>query len=158
MKEIERMANLFEDLYNGKPWLGETFVDTLGSITVEEAAKRIFPNFNSIWKLVNHVTEWRLNILKRIQGEVIETPEHNYFLPINDCTDEAWKQDLKRLAASQRRWLDFLKTFREEDLEKIYPTNQQTYYEHIHGILQHDAYHLGQIRLLIKQERMMDTR
>lgn len=24
------------------------------------------------------------------------------------------------------------------------------YYEHIHGILQHDAYHLGQITLLIK--------
>ncbi len=34
--------------------------------------------------------------------------------------------------------------------EKIYPPEGQTYYEHIHGNIQHDAYHLGQIVMLAK--------
>ncbi|WP_235811010.1 DUF1572 domain-containing protein [Aequorivita aquimaris] len=36
------------------------------------------------------------------------------------------------------------------DFEKEYPTNKHSYYKHIHGIIQHDAYHLGQIVLLAK--------
>ena len=42
------------------------------------------------------------------------------------------------------------KTFDESDFDKIYPSNKMSYYEHIHGIIQHDAYHLGQIVLLTK--------
>ena len=38
----------------------------------------------------------------------------------------------------------------EKDFEKIYPGNQLNYYEHIHGIIHHDIYHLGQIVLLAK--------
>ena len=35
-------------------------------------------------------------------------------------------------------------------MEKVYPNNGMSYYEHIQGIIQHDAYHLGQIVLLAK--------
>jgi hypothetical protein len=32
----------------------------------------------------------------------------------------------------------------------LYKSNGMTYYEYIHGVIQHDAYHLGQIVLLAK--------
>ncbi len=158
MKETERIAELFKNLFDGKPWLGETLMDTLQPLTAEEACKKLFPNFNSIWKIVNHIIEWRLNVLQRVQGAVIATPDHNYFLPIEDSSEVAWLQTLRKLAASQQEWLSFLQIMPEQNLANIYPNNQQTFYEHIHGLLQHDAYHLGQIRLLVKMEKMMDTK
>ena len=47
--------------------------------------------------------------------------------------------------------MDFLEQLKTDQLEQEYPVNQMTYYEHIQGIIQHDAYHLGQIVLLAKQ-------
>jgi len=43
-----------------------------------------------------------------------------------------------------------LKKITNSDFEKIYPSNGNTNYEHTHGIIQHDAYHLGQIVLFGK--------
>lgn len=150
MKETERIVKLFKDLYNGSPWLGVNIIETLENISAEQASKRISPGRNTIWEIVNHVIHWRLNVLRRVQGENIISPEHNYILPIKDMSETAWKETLNQLKDSQQKWLDFLKNFEEQDFSKIYSNNHMTYYEHIHGILQHDAYHLGQVVLLAK--------
>ncbi len=93
---------------------------------------------------------WRLNVLQRLQGKITSSPDHNYFMPVSYTSETAWKNTLKELEISQKKWVDFLKKFDKDDFEKIYPNNKTTYYEHIQGILQHDAYHLGQIVLLAK--------
>lgn len=150
MKESERIKKLFEDLYNGNPWIDVTIMGTLKNISAKHAAKKIFPDRNSIWQIVNHLTSWRENVLLRVQGNEIISPNNNYFMEITDSSETAWEEALERLANSQKQWTDFLKNFNESQFDKIYPSNKMTYYEHIHGILQHDAYHLGQIVLLSK--------
>lgn len=62
----------------------------------------------------------------------------------------AWGKTIERLKESQDKWLTFLKEMNTNTFSDVYPTNNITYYEHIHGIIQHDAYHLGQIILLVK--------
>jgi hypothetical protein len=89
-------------------------------------------------------------VLVRVQGNVITTPNNNYFSEIEEISETAWQQSLERLQNSQQQWITFLKHFDESDFDKIYPSNKMSYYEHIHGIIQHDAYHLGQIVLLTK--------
>ncbi len=150
MKETKRIEKLFEDLYDGEPWIGVSIFDTLKGISAEQAAKKITPHWNSIWEIVNHIIYWRLNVLKRVHGEVIVSPENNYFEKISDTSEAEWKNTLKRLEDSQQQWIAFLKKFRERDFENIYKNNGLSYYEHVHGIIQHDAYHLGQIVLLAK--------
>ena len=150
MKETKRIAGLFEKLYDGSPWIDVNLSDALAKITAKKAATHIFDNCNSIWEIVNHLINWRQNVLKRIQGKVIKTPDNNYFENIADSSDFAWKRTLEKLDNSQRQWLIFLDSFKADDFSKVYPNNQMTYYEHIHGIIQHDAYHLGQIILLTK--------
>jgi uncharacterized damage-inducible protein DinB len=88
--------------------------------------------------------------LQRVHGNVIVTPENNYFEAVADTSPEAWKNTLKKLEESQTAWLNFLNNFNESNFENIYPNNKMTYYEHIHGIIQHDCYHLGQIVILAK--------
>lgn len=150
MNESHRIQTLFTDLYHGQPWLDVTLQDTLSGITPEQANKRPLKSGNTIWEIVNHLIAWRENVLKRVQGEVLETPANNYIQKIEDASEEAWQHTLDALESAQKEWLYFLSTFPEADFEKEYPTNKHSYYKHIHGIIQHDAYHLGQIVLLAK--------
>jgi uncharacterized damage-inducible protein DinB len=149
MKENELIIKLFEDLFEGSPWIDVNIMGTLETITAEKAFKKGFTQ-NSIWEIVNHLINWRLNVLQRVQGKVIESPANNYFEPVTDHSQAAWEKTLENLKGSQIQWLDFLKTIRPDTFSKVYPANNMTYYEHIHGIIQHDAYHLGQITLLAK--------
>lgn len=150
MKETKRISSLFEKLYAGSPWIDVTIKETLAGISAKEAASHPLDKCNSVWEIVNHLISWRLNVLRRVQGEVITTPSHNYIEEIVDTSEAAWQITLQQLEDSQEKWLTFLENFQEDDFEKVYPNNQMNYYEHIHGIIQHDAYHLGQIVFLVK--------
>jgi uncharacterized damage-inducible protein DinB len=150
MKETQRIINQFEYLYNGEPWIAVNILDTLENISAQQAANKIAADHNSIWEITNHMISWRLNVLQRVKGKTMVSPGNNYFEPVTDQSEAAWKNTLEQMKISQQEWIDFLKTFSEDDFEKIYPKNAMTYYENIHGIIQHDAYHLGQITLLSK--------
>lgn len=150
MNEIQRIIQLFEDLFDGTPWLDITINKTLEGLTASQASRRVIPGSNSIAEIVNHMIAWRQNVLKRLQGEVIVTPKHNYFFLMEDVTENDWATALEKLNATQMEWTQFLKDLKEEDLLKVYPTNRMTYFQHIHGMIQHDAYHLGQIVFLAK--------
>lgn len=152
LMEKDRIIKMFTDLYNGKPWLDVTILGKLKGISAGKASAKVLPGWNSVWQIVNHLTNWRLEVLARMQGQTTVSPENNYFAPIGDKSEAAWKAALIRLDQSQSQWIEFLKSFNEEEFAKIYPDNNFTYYEHIHGILQHDAYHLGQIALLVKED------
>lgn len=150
MSESTRISNLYQSIYNGNPWLEVTLANTLKDVTAEQAYRKTNPNLNTIWEIVNHLIQWRRNILQRMQGETIITPDHNYFVPVLDPSDVAWEQSLQTLAKTQESWNTFFESFNDEDLAKIYVNNGHSYYEHIHGIIQHDVYHLGQIVILKK--------
>ncbi len=150
MKETKRITKLFEDLYNGRPWIDVTIMDTLKNISAEQAAKKVTPERNSIWQIVNHMIAWRENVLLRVQGNEVAAPNNNYFIALRNTTDTEWQKAIQRFANSQDQWIRFLENFDEAQFENIYSSNKMTYYEHIHGIVQHDAYHLGQIVLLSK--------
>ena len=150
MNETQRIHKLFEDLYKGDPWLDVTLAGTLSKISAAKAAQKPGPEWNSIWEITNHLICWRENVLKRVKGNVIATPGNNYFSYIIDTSEIAWQQTQRKLYDSQEAWTAFLSEQNPEDLNKIYPANNHTYADHIHGIIQHDAYHLGQIVMLAK--------
>ena len=150
MTETARLQKLFRDLYAGKPWLEVTLVETLSNINAQQAAYKPDTNWNSIWEITNHLIAWRENVLERVKGKTLQTPEDNYFTYVIDTSDIAWQLTLKKLQESQESWLAFLGEMSDADLETKYPLNQHSYADHIHGILQHDAYHLGQMVILIK--------
>ncbi len=150
MEESLRIQKLFKDLYDGSPWIDVTLMGKLRTLSAEQAQRKVFPGWNSIWQIVNHLAKWRLEVLRRVGGEVTVSPDDNYFGPLDDPSEDAWRNTLAELEKSQEQWTAFLENFPEQDLGKVYPGNQMTYYENILGIVQHDAYHLGQISLIAK--------
>lgn len=107
MGEIERIAGLFENLYDGSPWIDVTTKETLSNISAKDAASYPLEKCNSIWQIVNHIISWRINVLERVQGKIISTPNSNYFEEITDTSDAAWKVTLQKLDESQQNWLTF---------------------------------------------------
>ena len=150
MKETERIIKMFDDLYQGHPWLDVTFMDTLKNMPAEQAAKKLHPGWNSVWEVLNHLISWRLAILERIEGHEVKSPENNFFSPVTDQSDSAWNKTLKNLEDSQNKWVNYLRDFSTDRFDQVPDSRPFTRYELIHGILQHDAYHLGQIRILSK--------
>lgn len=153
MTEQELLAKLYSDLFNGSPWIDVNIMSTLEEITAKEAATKVFPNFNSIWEIVNHQIRWRDTVMKRMNGEEVESPEDNYFSYIRDRSENAWQQAREQFRQSQEQWLQQLGKWKKKELEEQYATSPFTKHELVYGILQHDAYHLGQIRLLLKMVR-----
>ena len=149
--ESLRLISLFEKLYDGSPWVDVNLVSILEPITANQASRRVLPNCNTIWEITNHIILWRQNVLQRINGAIIEATETNYFEPVKDTSKDAWTNTLSTLKATHEKWIQFLRNFESLQFETLYAANNMTYYEHIHGILQHDCYHLGQIVLLAKQ-------
>lgn len=151
MEERERIVSLFEKLYDGEPWIDVPIRGTLSRISAAQAANRPLPTCNTIWEIVNHLIEWKVNVRHRLDGKILKTPANNYISPVVDTSEQAWAETLKRFDLVQNEWLGFLKKLDSKYYESVYPPNQMTYYEHMQGVLQHDAYHLGQIVILAKQ-------
>jgi uncharacterized damage-inducible protein DinB len=151
MSETKRILSLFKEVYDGSPWIDINLTSVLQNVSAEQASNRVLKNCNTIWEITNHLIEYRLNVLQRVRGKIIETPDNNYFEPVTDTSEKNWKDALQRLSKVQKNWIEFLDKVDPGELEKVYTPNSMTYCENIDGIIQHDVYHLGQIVLLSKQ-------
>ena len=93
----KRLSGLFEKLYDGDPWIDVNILSVLKNIAAAQAAERVLPNCNTIWEITNHLISWRLNVLQRVQGETLKTPDHNYFEKVQDVSANAWAETLSDL-------------------------------------------------------------
>lgn len=148
MKELIRIKKIVSDQFDGVPWLDVNIADTIRDLSCVDAAKKT-GDLNSIWQIVNHMIEWREVLWKKLYGDKVFVPENNFIEDIEDTSQIAWKQTLERFEHSQKNILKFLSIEKDYDYDKTF-TNGNTFYEHLLAILQHDAYHLGQIVLLKK--------
>lgn len=152
MSESHRIAKLFSDWFDQKPWTEITLTALLEDITPEMAAAHPVPGTNSIWQLVQHCLGWRQNVLLKLQGEVFTSPKDNYLSEPKDISAKAWSDLLIALRDNEKLWQSYLLNLAPEQLDKGYAPAQNafTQYEVIHGILHHDNYHFGQILILKK--------
>ena len=70
--------------------------------------------------------------------------------PVWEVSDTAWKRALENLVESHTRLRDSVKGFSDEQLERKAAGPDYSRYEVLHGVLQHDLYHAGQIVMLKK--------
>jgi uncharacterized damage-inducible protein DinB len=151
--ELLRIIDQFNLIYESEEaWHGHSVVDVLGDVSWEMAAEKIMPNTHSIGELVYHMTTWRIFVVKRLQGdgeyEVTKSRDWKSF-PVFD--EFEWEALQMELSLSQEELIAELEK-REDDefLDEIVPGREYDFYTMLHGILQHDLYHTGQISILKK--------
>jgi uncharacterized damage-inducible protein DinB len=157
MSEISRIIDELEREYGGDPWHGSPLVAILDGVTASQANARPVANAHSIWELVLHVTGWKNEVRLRLSGAPAGEPREGDWPDVGEPSDERWHAALERLRRAQRDLLADIQTLPEAKL--LAPTNDprdkktgagDNYYVLLHGAVQHDVYHAGQIALLKK--------
>ncbi len=153
--ELIRIIDLLNTTYEGEEaWHGPSVVDGLRSVTPDMAGRRIAPNTHSIAELVFHMTSWRIFCVKKMQGDEtfdIITPAKNFGAIPDKVDDFEWEALEMELSLSQEELINELdKRDDDEFLEDIVPGRDYTYYDMLHGVINHDMYHTGQIMIIQK--------
>jgi len=157
MPEADRLIDQFERAHDGDPWHGSPVKAILKGVTAAQAAKKPAGGAHSIWELVLHITGWRNEVAERATGKPAGTPAAGDYPKVGDPTPARWKAALAALDASHEHLVKVVRGMSDDHLLK--PTSDPrsrplgtgvSHYEMLHGIVQHDAYHAGQIAILKK--------
>jgi uncharacterized damage-inducible protein DinB len=157
MSEISRIIDELAREHDGDPWHGSPLLHILEGITAKQAAARRIDGAHSIWELVLHMTAWKNEVRRRLSGAPAALPEEGDWPAVGVPSEERWRETRIRL---QRAHADLAGAVRACPEEKLHqPTNDPrnrslgsgvSHYILLHGIVQHDVYHTGQIALLKK--------
>lgn len=151
MGEKRRILDLLDRAYRAKAWHGPALLETLDGVSAPLASRRRAKGGHTIWELVEHVATWNEVVAKRLRGESPRvTPEYN-FPPMPKPSPAAWKRTLRRLARSQSKFRSAVAAFPEAKLGRRRPKVDHTWNVLIHGQIQHQLYHAGQIAMLRRE-------
>ncbi len=148
-REPARLANHIKRTVAGPMWHGSALAELLEGLTPEQAAAHPIPGAHSIWEIVAHVTAWAEIARARLHGERTGdvAPDEDW-PPVAGGDEAAWAILLRRLSDSH---LDLAREVRGLDEATIAgpaPGLEYRVYDLLHGIIEHGAYHGGQIGLL----------
>ena len=149
-KEIERIVDQMDRAFSGDAWHGPSLMSLLEGVSAEDAAKRPIAQAHSIWELVNHIGAWNKIVERRLRDEIVTvTPEMDWpFVPL--ASDITWKRALDALKESRAQLRRTVEQMQDEQLDENPSSLPDSRYVILHGLVQHDLYHAGQIALLKK--------
>jgi len=151
VSEAENIVDQLERAFEGDAWHGSSMSEILGDISSEVAAAHPLPGAHSIWEIVVHTTVWQRTVRERLQGKPIaELPDHEDWPPITDTSCDAWEEALRDLRAEYEALREEALQWRDRNLGDTCEGQRYTVYQMLHGVIQHDLYHAGQIAVLKK--------
>ena len=151
MKEVERITDQLQRAFEGHAWHGPSVREVLSGITAEQAAKRIIPAAHTIWEITLHIAAWKSIVRRRIAGEPShEIPPEEDWPAVGAATETAWNRTLQELELEHKSLRNSLEGLTDERLSEIPKGAAPSLYVFLHGVVQHDIYHAGQIALLKK--------
>lgn len=152
MKIKEDIIKQVHDLLEGPLWLDESFKKKLMFITDDLAFTRPLPEIHSVAELISHLTVWIEACLDRMNcvPNTLKDNDEDDWRTNDVLRMKGWpvvKEDFYR---AHKRLMEYTDTCNEEFLSKKYHNSEFTNKDILSGLIQHDAYHLGQIGITIK--------
>ena len=152
------LIDQLERAHAGDPWHGSSRAVLVADVTADEARRRPGSAVHSIWELVLHMTAWTREVTRRLHGGKAADPEMGDWPALPAAPDDrAWRA---ALAALDEAHVALRDTVRELDSIRLAaPVGDErnaalgtgvTFAQTINGLVQHDAYHSGQIAIVKK--------
>lgn len=149
MSRGQRVAESIERAVSGPTWHGPALADLLEDVTADQAAERPIAGAHSIWELVLHATAWTEIARERLAGSAKgdPTPEEDW-PPVADRSADGWRAAKERLKEAHRELAAVANKMDDSMLIGRVPGKDHSVLTMMHGIVEHDAYHGGQIAML----------
>lgn len=153
MSEIARILDQYDRAYRGEAWHGPSLRLLLDGVTAQDAAKHPIASAHSIWELVNHLAAWHQIVRRELAGEAIEVTPDMDWPPVWEVSEVSWRRALDLLDESRKRLRADAEKLNEAHLNETPHAQKYSRYVMLHGLVQHDLYHAGQIAVLAKALR-----
>ncbi|MBI5267259.1 MAG: DinB family protein [candidate division Zixibacteria bacterium] len=150
MTELQRIVDQLNRAYYREAWHGPTVTEVLDGVTPEQAAARPIGQAHSIWEIVLHMTAWKVAVQKRALGQIIDLSPTDDWPAVVETNKAAWLATLDSLKTAHEALMATAEGLTEQQLFAIPSGRKNDAYFQITGVLQHDAYHAGQIAVLKK--------
>jgi uncharacterized damage-inducible protein DinB len=153
MSETQRIETLLQQAFEGNAWHGPALRQLLADVTASSAAARPLANAHSIWEIVLHIATWEEVVRRRLQGEtIVDLPPDQDWPSVRDTSEAAWHKALQDLEQANRALREMIVRIDDWHLTDDVPGKDHSVYTMLHGIIQHDLYHAGQIAVLKKAQ------
>ena len=149
--ELERIADMLDRAGGGDAWHGPSVAAVFSTLTASQASERPIAGAHTIWELALHIAVWDRVVARRLAGESVEpSPAEDWPRPPAAPDEDEWERTLTGLLDARATLRAAVLAFDEHRLDDIVPGRHHSFYVMIHGVIQHDLYHAGQVALLRK--------
>ncbi|MFK7785901.1 MAG: DinB family protein [Crocinitomicaceae bacterium] len=156
MNTLQNITHQLQELQIGKPWIGSTYQKKLDLPNESDYFERPTEGMHSVAEIISHLTLWRTEAILKVKtgkGSKTDSCPENWIN--NDELQQVGWESIKSaydetltelIALLEPKTNDFL-------AEQYFDTDFNGYYTYewlLNGMVQHDAYHLGQIGIIVK--------
>jgi uncharacterized damage-inducible protein DinB len=154
MGEVRRINDQLRRAFEGEAWHGPSLMEILSGVTAEQAAAKPLVAAHSIWEIVLHIAFWEEVSRRRLEGDDAKYQAEDGLFTISDTSEEGWQAALEKLKQSNTALREAVARLDDERLRERAAGQEYSIYFLLHGVIQHDLYHAGQIALLKKSQQV----
>ncbi len=137
-KSFQELANRLDSIYRGEPWFGESIQMKLKDVTEPHAFQQPKPGRHSVAEILTHMQYWRTIFLNRIKGDKSVTSGPDW-PDVYTLKQAGWKDIRVSFEAAHEALIQALRSCDSSDESLV---------ADLHGLVEHDIYHLGQIGIV----------
>lgn len=152
MSEAARLADQLQKSHEGEAWHGPALAELLAGVTAEQALARPLADAHSIYEIVLHLAGWTDLTVRVLEGDPTREPHEGDWPPGGEPSQAAWEQAVEKLNRDQTRLFEAASKLPDSRLQERAAGRDYTIGFMLLGVLQHNAYHAGQIALLKKAQ------
>ena len=155
MTEVERLIDQLQRAVDGDAWHGDPVLSVIARASFAQADAKPPKASHSIREIVRHMTAWTGEVRRRLTGAPAAEPEEGDWPKASGNDERAWRAEVDAFKAANGALIADLRNL--TDARLFEPTNDPrngetstgvTRYVLLHGLVQHHAYHSGQIAIL----------
>jgi uncharacterized damage-inducible protein DinB len=151
-KEIDYIITTLHSVLDGEPWFGRSLMSVLQEVNPAVVYKRPTENSHSLIELLYHMNTWAEFTLKRL--ERVEEKDLAAFEKLDwreiEPNEHTWEKGVAQFKVTHDLIIELLGTKDDEFLSGEVDYREYNFRFLLHGIIQHDIYHAGQIAYLKK--------
>ena len=155
-ESLQHIAEQLRRMHEGDAWHGPSVREALEGVTAEMAIRHAVREAHTIYDIAHHVAAWAGEVTRRLEGRAPQMPDEGDFpAPVVALSESGWASARARVDDAHARLTAAILAFDPARLQE--PLGSQlnaplgtgvTFAGMLHGLIQHDAYHAGQIVLL----------
>ncbi len=154
MNEVERIGDQYRRAFDGQAWHGPSVLALLEGVTAAQASAHPVVGAHSIWELTLHIAAWENACKRRLDGDPAQLSDAEDWPGIDDTSDSAWEKTKTHLRDTHEALLKTIAAVDNSRLDQPIMQHESisfsSTYVTLHGGVQHDLYHAGQIAILKK--------